>query len=117
MLSIIKASLLGSALMLLEDPDCGDRRVGRGGRVPELPQMINPFATTAPRSLGTRLCGLCAGKRAHVQRDKPVDHRIDLLRHFQRQEIPGADGLGRNQLRAQCRKAVQIGEPMGRFDI
>jgi hypothetical protein len=31
--------------------------------------------------------------------------------------MPGADGLGRDQLRAQCRKAIQIREPMGRFDV
>ena len=53
----------------------------------------------------------------HVERDEPVDHRVDLLRHFQRQEMPGADGLGRDQLRAQRRKAIQIREPMGRFDV
>src|SRR5688572_6993479 len=43
---------------------------------------------------------------SHVERDKPVDHRVDLLRHFQRQEMSGADGLGRDQLRAQHRKAI-----------
>ena len=31
--------------------------------------------------------------------------------------MSGADGLGGDQLRAQCLKSIQIGEPMGRFDV
>jgi len=60
------------SLQRAHDPDRGDRRVGRGGRVPELPQMINPFATTAPRSLGTRVCGLCACKRGGIRHRRGV---------------------------------------------